>query len=977
MADLLPASAADVDTGVDARAIARQMRGQISGEVRDDPLTRHLYSSDASMYRIEPSAVVFPRRAEDVAAAVAISAAAGLPVTARGAGTSLAGQAIGPGVVIDFSRHMRGILELDPASATARVQPGVVQEQLNRAAAPHGLIFGADTSTANRATLGGMIGNNSSGTHSIVHGTTVDHVAALDVVLCDGSAARFQPLDEPGVSTRQLQATLEGRIYRELPAIVAAHDDVIRRDQPSAWRQSGGYRLDRLLSDLPGLDLARFLVGTEGTLALVTEADVGLIERPAAQAMAVGHFRSVREAIAATHDALSLGAAAVELMDRMILALSRTKHEFAQLSGLLSGEPGALLFVTFFGTSASEARDRARRLSMLWERHGHGYHTLLATEAAEQAAILKVRASSLGLLMAASRGARRPLAFVEDTAVDPTVLEPYVARFEQILASHGMQAGFYGHCSVGCLHIRPFVDLRQQSEIASMRTVAEEVLELVLEFGGINSSEHGDGLVRSPFNERFFGRDLYGAMQQVKQVFDPRGLLNPGKITGAEPMTANLRDTAIRTPAPLATRMSFTGVDSMFEAADRCMNIGACRKVATGTMCPSYMVTLDERHSTRGRANALALALSDPDPHRALADDRLHESLDLCLGCKACKSECPLSVDMASLKSEALAHRYDIHGVPIRARFFAAVRTMNRAGSALAPISNLASASRPARLLLKRTLGIATERPLPQFEREALPRWHRNRARTAPGASGDVVFLADSFTSFTETRVPRAAIELLEAAGMRVLLESRGCCGRASLSKGLVDQARTMAAATVDRLGDHASRGRPIVGCEPSCLLTLRDEYLDLLPGHPAARLVAERVVSITELLLEAVVDGSLTLAADSPLAGRRVVVHPHCHEKAVTGTSSTVELLRRVPGLDVVELDVGCCGMAGSFGFESEHYRISTEIAGLRLLPALADEPPSTLVAATGVSCRQQIRHLTSREVMHPVQLVRQALAA
>ncbi len=957
-------------------SVVRDLSDQIAGEVLDDPLTRHLYSTDASMYRIEPCAVVMPRDEDDVAATVGVLAGREVPITARGAGTSLAGQAIGPGVVIDFSRHMRHILDLDPGSRTARVQPGVVQAQLNGAAEPYGLVFGADTSTANRATLGGMIGNNSSGTHSIVHGTTVDHVSALSVVLADGSTARFQALSATQAAARGQAHTLDGRLHQQLPAIVTAHGEAIRRDHPTAWRQSGGYRLDRLLGDLPQLDLAKFLVGTEGTLALVTEAQVHLIERPRAQAIAVGHFRSVNEAISATHDALSQGAAAVELMDRTILELSRTKHEFSALSDLLSGDPGALLFVTFFGEDEQEAAARVQQLATLWARHGHGYHTLLATDAADRAAILKVRSSSLGLLMAASSGTRRPLAFVEDTAVAPAVLEQYIARFQRILERHDMHAGFYGHCSVGCLHIRPFVDLRREAEVASMRAVAEEVLELVIEYGGINSSEHGDGLVRSPFNERFFGPELYGAMEQVKQLFDPLGLLNPGKITGAQPMTDNLRDPAIGEPAPLPTHLAFAGTGSMFEAADRCMNIGACRKTTTGTMCPSYMVTRAEEHSTRGRANALARALSAPDPRRALADPRLHETLDLCLGCKACKSECPLGVDVASLKSEALAYRYDVNGVPPRARAFGAVRNLNRAGSLLAPVSNLLGDSRLARRLLDRTLGIAPQRPLPHFERDTLPRWHHRRDRAASPNPREVVFLADSFTSYTETSVPRAAIELLEAAGRTVVVESRGCCGRASLSEGLLDQAREMAAATLDRLAPYASNGTPIVGCEPSCLLTLKDEYLDLLPAHPAAAAVAGQVVAVGELLLGEIDSGSLQLPIGSPLDGRRVVVHPHCHEKAVTGTHATVELLRRIPGLDVVELDVGCCGMAGSFGFETEHYRVSTEIAGLRLLPALAKEPASTIVAATGVSCRQQIRHLTDRDVAHPVELVLRAWA-
>ena len=509
--------------------LASRLGRELDGEVLDDAYSLRMYASDASMYAIEPIAVVLPRSDDDVAATVSLAGAAGVPVIPRGAGTSLAGQTVGRAVVVDFSRHLRRVLQLDPDARTARVQPGVVQDQLNRVAAPHGLMFGADTSTSNRATLGGMIGNNSSGIHSVRYGTTADHVIALDVVLSDGSRAHLKPVDGAERLRRAQAPTLERKLYRCLPEIVQGRRDAIRRDFPRAWRQAGGYRLDRLLGETSGLDLAKFVVGSEGTLVVVTEADVGLIPLPGAQAMAVGHFRSTREAIAATDDALSLGAAAVELMDRTILTLSRSNREYAGLSQMLRGSPGALIFVTFFGESEAEVTSDVDRLAVLWKRHRHGYHTLRAISAADRAAVLKVRKASLGLLMAASRGARRPLAFVEDTAVEPDQLEAYVTRFEEILERNRMSAGFYGHCSVGCLHIRPFVDLTRPADVGAMRVVAEEVLELVMAFGGVNSSEHGDGLARSEFNARLFGPELYEAMCDVKHLFDSYGRLNPGR----------------------------------------------------------------------------------------------------------------------------------------------------------------------------------------------------------------------------------------------------------------------------------------------------------------------------------------------------------------------------------------------------------------------------------------------------------------
>jgi len=973
------------------------------------------------MYSIEPIGVVFPQDADDAAAVVAVAGQFGVPVLPRGAGTSLAGQAVGAAIVLDFSRHMDRILRIDPEAMTARVQPGVVQDQLNRAAAAHGLMFAPDTSTADRATIGGMIGNNSAGSHSVRYGMTIDHVRELDVVLSDASRASFGPVTAERRATLAAAPTLAGSLYRELPELVRRHADAIATGYPRFWRQSGGYRLDWLggsvrpgsrpggspgaqpgtaataamvarvakeaagqggepagAADASGLDLARFVTGSEGTLVTVTEATVGLVPVPAHRVIAVGHFSSEQAAIEATESALECDPAAVELMDRAILDLSRSKIEYRALGSILHGDPDALLFVTFFGDTLAEAVAGLDRLDRRWQRGGHGYFTLRAIGQDEQAALIKVRQAGLGLLMAASTGSRRPLAFVEDTAVEPARLAAYTRRFKQILDANGLTAGFYGHASVGCLHVRPFVDLSEPGQLNAMRAVAEQVRDLVLEFGGVNSSEHGDGLARSEFNERIFGPELYQAMREVKQLFDPDGRMNPGKIVDAGPMTDHLREMASHTVVPLATRLSFGAEGGMLGAADRCMNIGQCRKTAVGVMCPSYMATREEEHSTRGRANALAKALTEPDPRAALGDERLHEILDLCLECKACKSECPLGVDMAALKSETLAVYYDQHGVPLRARAFGAIRTLNRLGSAAAPVLNALARLGPARRAGQRWLGITTSRPLPRLERQNLFRWFAGRA--APSGTGpqadEVIFLADSFTSYTESAVARAAIELLELAGWRVRLTGAGCCGRASFSKGLLDQAGRMAAQLTGQLAGPVAAGLLVTGVEPSCLLTLRDEYLAMLPGDDRAVALAAATRPPEDLLLAAIGDGRLTIPADNPLAGQRILFHGHCHQKAITGTAATVALLRAIPGVEVAEIEAGCCGMAGSFGFEAEHYELSMQIGGERLFPAVRAEPAGTLIAATGVSCRQQIRHGTGRAVRHPLELVRDAVA-
>ncbi|MEU6641528.1 FAD-linked oxidase C-terminal domain-containing protein [Saccharomonospora sp. NPDC046836] len=951
--------------------LEQRLRREVAGDVRFDDYTRHLFSRDASMYSIMPLGVVFPRDADDVAAAVAAAREHEVPIVPRGAGTSLAGQTVGAGLVLDMSRHLNNIVELDPEARTARVQVGVVQDQLNQAAAPHGLMFGPDTSTSNRATLGGMIGNNSAGSGSVRYGMTIDHVRELDVVLSDASTAHFAPVSSARLPHVAAAATLEGALYRELPALVKDNRDAIERGFPEFWRRATGYRLDRLAGAAP-FDLAKFVVGAEGTLVVATSALVDLVPKPRHTVIAVGHFTATQAAIAATEDALSCDPAAVELMDRTIVDLSRKKIEYASLSTILEGDPDALLFVSFTGDDERELIARLRSLTALWRKHNHGYRTLEAVTAQQQAALLKVRKSSLGLLMAASVGTRRPLAFVEDTAVDPKHLADYTARFKEILDRHGLRAGFYGHCSVGCLHVRPFVDLTEPGQIATMRAVAEEVKDLVTAYGGVNSSEHGDGLARSEFNREIFGDELYEAMRQVKRLFDPRGILNPGKIVDAPPMTEHLRDPALPAPGPLRTKLSFEVVGGMRAAADRCMNIGLCRKNTNGVMCPSYMATREEEDSTRGRANALVKALSEPDPKSALGDQRLHEVLDLCLMCKACKTECPLGVDMATLKAEALAHHHDLHGVPLRSRVFGAIRLLNRLGAATAPLSNLPGRLRPLRRAMQRHLGITANRPLPRFERRHLGAWFRRRGAAHSAPLGEILFLADSFTTYTEPAIGRAAVELLERAGYRVRLVTRGCCGRSSLSKGLVDDAKRKAGHLVELL---AGSDAPIVGCEPSCVLTLRDETLSLLPGDPAAVAVAGRVRQVEEVLAEAIDDGRLPLADASWPAGRRILFHGHCHQKAEVGTAATVALLQRIPGAEVVELDAGCCGMAGSFGFEAEHYDLSMTVGADRLFPAVRAEPPATIIAATGVSCRQQIAHGTTRRAHHPVELVRAAV--
>jgi FAD/FMN-containing dehydrogenase/Fe-S oxidoreductase len=960
--------------------LAKALGAALPGEIRFDEYTRHLYSTDASLYTIEPLGVVYPRNADDVVAAVDVAGRFGVPVLPRGAGTSLAGQTVAEAVVLDLSRYMHRLLDVDPVAKMARVEPGVVQDDLNKAAAKHRLMFAPDTSTSNRATLGGMIGNNSCGARSARYGMTIDHVESLDVVLSDGSRTTFEALGSAALAARGQGTSLAARLHRDVAALVARHETAIRRDFPPFWRKSGGYRLERMVPERGPFNLANVVVGSEGTLAVVVEARVRLVEQPKAVVGIAGHFETVAAAIDAAEIARECDAAVIELVDRFILNLARRSVAHGKLVSVLEGDPGGLLWLEFYGDTVNEARAAAEQLEAKWRTGGHGYAVLRAETSDQLTRFRELRKAGLGLLSAAGENGERSVAFIEDTAVDPRRLGEYTQRLAALLKRRGLVAGFYGHASAGCLHIRPFMDLTRPGAVDTLRSVAEEVCALVTEFGGMNSSEHGDGLVRSEFNRRIFGEELYGAMRSLKQLFDPHDRFNPGKKVDSPRMTEHLREPSLPRALPVATHFSFDATGGMRGAANRCARIGACRKSeqAGRTMCPSFMATRDERDSTRGRANALVHALSSADPHAALGHDGLHEVLDLCLECKACKTECPLSVDMATLKSETLSHYYDRHGVPVRARLFGHVRTLNQVGAALAPVSNWVTRARPVRSMMQRFGGIDARRPLPQFQRETLQQWFERRTPLSPSAGakrrGPVVFLADSFTSYTEPEIGRAAIELLEMAGWEVQLAGDVCCGRALISKGLLDAARETHARLLAALAPAAAAGAPIVGCEPSCVFTLKDELPDLARGDARATAIARQARMADDLLAEALDDGSLRIAPNADTESRHVLFHGHCHQKAASATAGSIALLRRFPGVTVDVLDAGCCGMAGSFGFEREHYDLSLQIGGLRLFPAVRSSPDA-VVTATGVSCRQQIVQGTGRQAVHPISLLHSAV--
>ncbi len=953
-------------------ALQQDLRGALAGEVRFDRASRALYSTDASVYQIEPLGVVLPRSRDDVAAAITIAARHGVPLTPRGGGTSQAGQAIGEGLVLDTSKHLNRILEVNPEERWARVEPGVVLDDLNAALVPHGLRFAPDVSSSSRATVGGMMANNSSGARSVVYGKTGDHVRTQEVVLADGQIARLGPLSGPALAQARGGDSLLARAYREVPALAQAHAAEIDARFPKVMRRVGGYALDAFVDPAAPVDLTRVLVGSEGTLGFVTEATLGLVPLPAAKALLTLEFDDLLEALGATPLVLTHGPSAVEVMDAFILSHAKGHPTLeSDLRQIVDGDAPTLLCVEFYGDHLDEIRPRMQALERDLARAGIRCRARQLIEPAAQARVWHVRESSLGLSMG-MKGDGKAISFVEDTAVPPERLREYISRFQQVVARRGTQAGVYAHASVGCLHVRPVVNLKTAEGLAQFEAIANDVADLVLEFGGALSGEHGDGLVRGAFNEKMFGTTLYQAFRQVKRTFDPQGIFNPGRIVDTPPITAHLRfGPGYRTAEP-TTHFDFAADGGLARAVENCSGVGLCRKTRGGTMCPSYMATRDETDSTRGRANVLRLALSGQLGPEGLDAPAVHDALDLCLECRACKSECPTSVDMARIKSEVLAARWDRHGAPLDVRAFGHVRRVARVGSLVAPLANAVARSRLGRALNEAVLGVDRRRTLPAWNRRTLSSRVRH---TVPRSPVRAVLFADTFTEFSAPEIGVAAFEVLDRAGIGARLVPHGCCGRPLISQGLLEAARATGSATVEALHDAAARGEAIVFLEPSCLSAMREDVPALLRG--AARERAETVAR-QSMLFEDYLERELQAArATLPLrAGpTRVALHPHCHQRAMGLAGAAAALLRRIPGATVTDLDAGCCGMAGSFGYTRAHYDVSRAIGERKLLPAARALVAGDVLVAAGTSCRHQVADLAAVDAIHPAVLLRSLL--
>ena len=972
-------------------ALADLLRREIEGEVLFDRFSRGRYSTDASIYQVDPVGVVIPRNERDAETAFRIALDQGIPVMPRGGGTSQCGQTVGAALVIDLSRHVNQVLEFDKEARTVWVQPGIVLDHLNAWLKPHGLWYPVDVSTSAQATIGGMTGNNSCGSRSIHYGNMVDNVLAVEAITAAGDAFMFDESAPAHPVYRGLVDQVQSIVRRELEEIAFRYPDVIRN--------VAGYNLNRLAQ--PGFNMAHLLVGSEGTLAYSRRIKLKLSPLPVHKALGICHFPTFRQAMDAAQHIVKLGPVAVEAVDRTMIGLARSNPAFLPIvERCVKGDPDAILLVEFAGDGSPENQaENLRRLKQLSELMadplGLPDGVVEITDAKLQKELWDVRKAGLNIMMS-MKGDGKPVSFIEDCAVPLEHLADYTSRLTEVFHRNGTTGTWYAHASVGCLHVRPILDMRREGA-TQMRAIAEEAMALVREYKGAYSGEHGDGLVRSEWIEPFYGSKLTRAFEEVKDLFDPRGLLNPGKIVrppkqddrtlyrfkpgyAADPIDTALdwSDATEDATAPGARSAGFS------KAIEACNNNGHCRKFDAGTMCPSYRATGDEQHLTRGRANTLRLAISGQLGPDAFTSEEMYRTMELCVSCKGCKRECPTGVDMAKMKVEFLGHYKKKHGLTLRDRLVAFLPRYAPLASRFSGLMNLRNALPGAAALSEKFTGLSARR--------ALPTWHRQPfhdreaaaggqgAAAAPQAGREVVLLVDTFNRFFEPENARAAVAVLQAAGYTVHTAKAAdgdrplCCGRTFLSAGLVDEAKAEARRSLDALKPYVERGVPVVGLEPSCLLGLRDEWQSMLPKAEAGPVGAASFL-FEEFLARELSAGRLQLPLKA-IEQTKVVLHGHCHQKAFDAMPAVEQVLRLVPGLSVETIEATCCGMAGSFGYEAEHYETSMKIGELSVLPKMRAAASDALLVADGTSCRHQIRDGAQRGAVHVARVLERALA-
>ncbi|PWG64617.1 FAD-binding and (Fe-S)-binding domain-containing protein [Spiribacter halobius] len=956
-------------------ALATRLRRELRGEVLFDAFSRGRYSTDASVYQIEPIGVVVPRDEQDVASAIAIARETGVPVLPRGGGTSQCGQTVNEALVLDCSKYMNRALSVDPERQVAVVQPGVVLDELNKSLKRHGLWYPVDVSTSAQATLGGMAGNNSCGTRSLRYGNMVHNTRAIDAVLPDGEALHFGALPPPDSIPEGSARYRE--LVRALHALYGRERDELAARFPDLRRRVGGYNLDRLAPE--GGNLAKLLVGSEGTLAFFQRIEIDLSRLPAHKTLGICHFPTFRSAMEAAKPIVEeLSPAAVELVDNTLIELGLEIDIFRPvMERYIKGRPAAALFVEFSGDDRDTEIAHLDRLAELMADLGHPDSVVKVIEPAEQGAVWGVRKAGLNIMMS-MKGDGKPVSFIEDCAVPLEHLPDYTERLTAVFHKHGTEGTWYAHASEGCLHVRPIINLKEDAGARKMRAIAEEAFAMVREYKGSHSGEHGDGIVRSEFHRDMFGDRLVAAFGEVKRLFDPAGLMNPGRIVDPPRMddrTLMRYKPGYRT-IPLRTALDWTAQGGFAAAVEMCNNNGHCRKFDAAVMCPSYRATRNEQDLTRGRANSLRLALSGQLGEDALTSDDMYQTLAKCVSCKGCRRECPTGVDMAKMKVEFLHHYHARHGRSLRDRLIAHMPRYAPWASRLRWLANARDRIPGLAALSERLIGFAAARPLPRWA----ARPFRDEGTLAEGSRGRVVLFADTFNRWFEPRHLRDAVQVLAAGGYEVIAAPSGggrplCCGRTYLSVGDTDAARAEARRTIEALLPHVRAGTPVVGLEPSCLLTLRDEFRSLLPGEDSDAL-ASHAYLLEEFLASELDAGRLELPL-APQPGRRALLHGHCHQKAFDAVRPIERVLGLIPELRVETIPGTCCGMAGAFGYQAEHHETSLAIGELDVLPAVREAEADTWIVADGTSCRHQMADGAGRgDAMHVASALAAALA-
>jgi len=968
-----------------------ELKKKLEGELFTDEPTRWMYATDASAYREQPLAIIRPKTNNDIQQVIYFANKYGIPVVPRTAGTSLAGQVVGNGLIVDVSKHLNKIIELNTAEQWVRVQPGVVLDELNMFLCPSGLLFGPETSTASRCMIGGMVGNNACGLHSLIYGSTRDHLIAVKGYLSDGSEVEFGPLSASAFNEKCKLNNLEGAVYRNINTLLSDKNNQksIQDEYPdkSVKRRNNGYAVDLLLEQEPfcpggkPFNFSSLIAGSEGTLMFITEITLHIIPLPPPEKGLVAvHCHTLEQALQANLIALTYNPGAVELMDHVILDCTKENLTQRRNRFFVQDDPGAILMVEFARNSMEEIEDIHKRLSDQISTAGLGYHFPLVT-GTDISRVWALRKAGLGLLSNLP-GDAKPVSVIEDTSVAPVRLPDYIADFKKMLARYNLNCVYHAHIATGELHLRPVLNLKNPNHLKLFRTVAYETAVLVKKYRGSLSGEHGDGRLRGEFIPLMIGERNYNLLKEIKRAWDPKGIFNPGKITDTPPMDTSLRYQPGAPLLDIETVFDFSATEGYLRMIEKCNGSGDCRKSSKigGTMCPSYMATTDENATTRARANILREYITHSTKKNPFDHKEIYKVLDLCLSCKGCKSECPSNVDMAKLKAEFMQHYYDVHSIPLRTRLIAYITWINRLGSLWPAFFNLMVTNKFVSGLSKKMIGFASKRGIPTLYKITLRRWARKNLQKLnallPEQAPAVNLFVDEFTNYNDTEIGIKAVKLLNRLGYKVFLPAHGESGRTYLSKGLLRTAQKIATKNICLLSPFVNEQHPLLGIEPSAILGFRDEYPDLVRGdlHKEAVRLAGCSFLIDEFLVREMDKGNITKAQFTK-APKEIKLHGHCQQKAVASTDATRKVLSFPENYHVTEIPSGCCGMAGSFGYEKEHYDLSMKVGELILFPEIRKTSTDVVIAAPGTSCRHQIKDGTGRDGLHPVEILYDAL--